>query len=230
MEVTVEHQENIRLVTQGIVDIGAPDTEVGAGVDNAVADDNRSLIEIGGENTIRPIEEACCRRGVVEVDDDKVHAAGAEEGVAALVVSGRITFAVETLAAGGIGGAEAGYAEVGVVERSFIMVAWHNAIWNVRRIEDCHGSIRVVPFCSASGVIDDVALMNDIDDIEGVFIVDDPLRLGGEDRGVAGGVVLRIRQDNDREVLRCSFTCLTPVEGDIKRIGLRIGYRYLKGR
>ena len=104
-----------------------------------------------------------------------------------------------------------------------IMVARHNTIGDVRRIQQIHGGIGIRPLGWDAGIVDDVAFMGNIHNVFGSLVIYDPLGLCCESRRVGRRIILSIGQHDNGEVLTGTSACRTSIEGDIHRLRLWIG-------
>ena len=254
MDVTAEHEEEVRVVLQRVVDAQALRAECRgvALADDGVRSDNRAALRVGFQQRISPVEDGCVRRGVIRhVNDDEVEAAGAEEVVAVGIVRAVVTAVVGSIL-------EARGAEILVVESSRarvvstdginVMIPRSDAIRDAVRqqrghwvFQIAHGSTGALPLhwiTTEVPVLHDVTHVADEDDVPSEAIVHHPLclRAEGADEllhrdgvrasGGTFGVILRVRNGHDREVRAGrDGRALATIEGHGHRVALRISER-----
>ena len=225
MEVTVHHQED---GAAGLHQLG-PDVlpavaaieavhlagDVAAVADVAVGRQDRPPLRVGGEHLLRPVEGVV---GCVElqVEQQEIHAAGAEQGVVVHVLPvDRVQpeLVVAQVAPVGRGRRVPGRAGVprgrevllvqgrvagGEVE---VVVAGKDGVGYAGSVQHRHGFRGALPLADGGGEAHQISQVGHERQVEIGAVVDEPLGLLGEDRRPVrpADVVLRIRDQGERE-------------------------------
>ena len=190
-----------------------------------MTDDNGAPAVESLEQTVGPVQHRWRHRGHrgVQVDDDKVHPAGAEQLVVVQVIASVMTAVVS--AAGEARHPEILFKEIRSRATHLVAVANDHAVWDARRraFQDAHRCICNLPFASTT-VIGCIPQVVDENNIACDLVVHHPLGLGFENEIATRihCVELRVRQGDDGEI-RPGRSLWFAKEGDCQAIGLRVG-------
>jgi len=164
---------------------------------------DRFFVRIGRQNRLSPVKRRAAR-SKLQHKKQVLLAADGQHAIKVFIAAGRkisLVISFPCIARGSKPMVEPNHAPALGIRRIIVMIADGKLIWNPGIVEDANGGISILLLCIAGAIIHNVAYAQHHLNILALGIVGNPLGLAVHYLRKELGFILRVRQNNDGEIL-----------------------------